>query len=175
MIETILSIVTTITSIVAIAISVKTLKQNSIMIENSTRPYIQIYGIKTSLGVPTYTLVVKNFGQSSGTIKSFKSNIDLAIISLDVNKMPFSCIENTTLAPTQSLRADVNPKKMPNNIVFDIEYQSATRTYKETININFQVEKDITLTKTNFNSSNNKEDRLKEISYSLQEFLKRYF
>ena len=32
-----------ITSIVAIAISVKTLKQNSRMIEDSTRPYVSVY------------------------------------------------------------------------------------------------------------------------------------
>ena len=36
-------IVSLICSLIAIAISLKTLKQNSKMIENSTRPYIGIY------------------------------------------------------------------------------------------------------------------------------------
>lgn len=174
MIEIILSIITAITSIIAIAISLKTLKQNNLMIESSSRPYIQIYGLKTDLGFPTYTLVVKNFGQSSGTIKSFKSNIDLSIISLDSDKEPFSYIQNTTLVPNQSLRADIDIEKMPNNIEFEIEYQSSTHTYKETMNINFEVEKEIVLAKANL-KHNKEEDRLKEISYSLQEFLKKYF
>lgn len=111
MIEIILSIITAITSIIAIFISIKTLKQNNLMIESSSRPYIQIYGLKTDLGFPSYTLVIKNFGQSSGTIKNFKSNIDLSVISLDSGKAPFSYIQNTTLAPNQSLRADVDAKK----------------------------------------------------------------
>lgn len=174
MIEIILSVITAITSIIAIAISIKTLKQNNLMIESSSRPYIQIYGIKTDLGFPSYTLVIKNFGQSSGTIKSLKSNMDLSAISLDSDKAPFSYIQNTTLVPNQSLRADVNAEKMPNNIEFEIEYQSSTHTYKETMNINFEVEKEIVLAKTNF-KHNNEADRLKEISYSLQEFLKKYF
>ncbi|MDY4414077.1 MAG: hypothetical protein SPE43_06935 [Ruminococcus sp.] len=72
------------------------------------------------------------------------------------------------------MRADVNAEKMPNNIEFEIEYQSSTHTYKETMNINFEVEKEIVLAKTNF-KHNNEADRLKEISYSLQEFLKKYF
>lgn len=42
------------------------------------------------------------------------------------------------------------------------------------MNINFEVEKEIVLAKTNF-KHNNEADRLKEISYSLQEFLKKYF
>ncbi len=174
MIEIILSIITAITSIIAIFISIKTLKQNNLMIESSSRPYIQIYGLKTDLGFPSYTLVIKNFGQSSGTIKNFKSNIDLSVISLDSDKAPFSYIQNTTLAPNQSLRADVDAKKMPNKIEFEIEYQSSTHTYKETMNINFEVEKEIVLSKTNF-THNSEADRLKEISYSLQEFLKKYF
>lgn len=111
MIEIILSVITAITSIIAIAISIKTLKQNNLMIESSSRPYIQIYGIKTDLGFPSYTLVIKNFGQSSGTIKSLKSNMDLSAISLDSDKAPFSYIQNTTLVPNQSLRADVNAEK----------------------------------------------------------------
>lgn len=174
MIEIILSIITAITSIIAIFISIKTLKQNNLMIESSSRPYIQIYGLKTDLGFPSYTLVIKNFGQSSGTIKNFKSNIDLSVISLDSAKAPFSYIQNTTLAPNQSLRADVDAKKMPNKIEFEIEYQSSTHTYKETMNINFEVEKEIVLSKTNF-IHNSEADRLKEISYSLQEFLKKCF
>ena len=58
-------IASTITSIIAIAISVKTLRQNNKMLEESTRPNIQIYSIYSDTIV---YIMIKNFGQSSCTI-----------------------------------------------------------------------------------------------------------
>lgn len=46
-----------ITSILAIVISVLTLKQNSKMIEESTRPYVAIYSKTTNFQSPQYYLV----------------------------------------------------------------------------------------------------------------------
>ena len=66
------------TSIAAIMISVKSLKQNSKMIEESTRPYISIYGASTYIGSSDYYIVLKNFGQSSATIHEFLYDFDLA-------------------------------------------------------------------------------------------------
>ena len=60
-------IASTITSIIAIAISVKTLRQNNKMLEESTRPNIQIYSIYSDTIV---YIMIKNFGQSSCTIDS---------------------------------------------------------------------------------------------------------
>ena len=59
-IEAIGILVSLATSVVAIFISVKTLKQNSDMIEESTRPVISVYAQSINPGVPMFYLVVKN-------------------------------------------------------------------------------------------------------------------
>lgn len=59
-----------ITSIIAIIISVLTLKQNSKTIDETSRPYVAIYAKTTNFQSPHYYLVVKNFGQSGATISS---------------------------------------------------------------------------------------------------------
>ena len=79
-------IVSLICSLIAIAISLKTLKQNSKMIENSTRPYIGIYIASTYIRDVSCYLVVKNFGQSAATIRSFTYDFDLA----KLNRSPSS-------------------------------------------------------------------------------------
>lgn len=57
-VEFIFSLITAITSIVAVVISVFTLKQNSEMIENSTRPYIGIYGLSVFIVDRTYYIII---------------------------------------------------------------------------------------------------------------------
>ena len=80
-ISDIINIILCILSFVLAAISVITvvitLKQNSKMIENSTRPYITIYGKKTECGILKYFLVIKNFGSSGAVITDFHSEIKL--------------------------------------------------------------------------------------------------
>lgn len=51
-----------ITSIVAIFISILTVRQNSEMIEESTRAYISIYEATTNFSSIKYYFVIKNFG-----------------------------------------------------------------------------------------------------------------
>ena len=69
--------VSLITGIVAIIISVKTLKQNSKMIEESTRPYITIYFQTTTVRTPRAYFVIKNFGNTGATISSITCDYDL--------------------------------------------------------------------------------------------------
>ena len=89
-IEIIGIIVSLCTSLFAITISVKTLKQNSQMIEDSTRPYIGIYGGGIFVKSPDYYIVLKNFGQNSATIKSFSYDFDLAkCVDADSDHEPF--------------------------------------------------------------------------------------
>lgn len=47
------------------------------MIENSTRPYIIIYGRVTKFESPNYYIVLKNFGQTGAIIEDFKCSVDL--------------------------------------------------------------------------------------------------
>lgn len=139
-IEIIGIIVSLCTSLFAITISVKTLKQNSQMIEDSTRPYIGIYGGGIYVKSPDYYIVLKNFGQSSATIKSFSYDFDLAkCIDADSDHEPFEKIENSTLVPGQSFQAAINlPKTIAQTteINFHVVYSSNTHQYEDDICLN---------------------------------------
>ena len=62
-------IISLIANIVAIRISLKTLKQNAVMIEESTRPQIQIYPVFVDA---ILYLVIKNYGASEAYIDKIK-------------------------------------------------------------------------------------------------------
>lgn len=131
-----------ITSISAIAISVLSLRQNSKMIENSTRPYIGIYGAGVYVRSPNYYIVIKNFGNSSATIKSFSSDFDLSkcVKGKDMKK-PFEYIENSTLLPDQAYHCviDLNHTlTQTETINFHITYASSVKQYKEKMCLNLR-------------------------------------
>ena len=77
-INIVLSILSFVLAVISVITVVMTLKQNNKMIENSTRPYIVIYGRYTDFQDPTYYLVVKNMGQTGASISEFNCNIDLS-------------------------------------------------------------------------------------------------
>lgn len=128
------------TSITAIIISIKSLTQNSKMIEESTRPYIGIYGASTHIGSSNYYIVLKNFGQCSATIHEFLYDFDLANFTVNnSSSKPFQCIENSTIVPGQSLHALINLNKalkQTNIINFHISYSSGVHKYKEDFCLN---------------------------------------
>lgn len=128
---------TMIASVVAIIISVAGLKQNAKMIESSSRPYVGIYGLSTYMGFRQYYIVIKNFGQSSATIKEFTYDFDIATISKHDDCEPFSHIDGTTIMPGQSYRAAVDFDKISaNNIAhinFYLKYSSGTHVYEDDI------------------------------------------
>lgn len=60
-----LSVITVFTAIASVIIANKTLNQNSKMIENSTRPYLVIYGEVVHFQNMGYILILKNCGASA--------------------------------------------------------------------------------------------------------------
>lgn len=160
-------IVSLICSLIAIAISLKTLKQNSKMIENSTRPYIGIYIASTYIRDVSCYLVVKNFGQSAATIRSFTYDFDLAKLSDFSEREPFKNIEGSTLMPQQSnkcvfgLHEALEEVKQIN---FHVVYSSGLHTYTDDIcvSLNSQLGNFVT-----HNTSPNKE--LSIIAETLQD------
>lgn len=133
-VEFIFSLITAITSIIAVAISVLTLKQNSRMIENSTRPYIGIYGLSVFVMGRSYYIIIKNFGQSSARIENFRSDPPIKDFSKDKEKVSFSRIVGSTIMPGESFRAvfdfDMLPKEY---IIFHITYSCGSKEYYDTI------------------------------------------
>lgn len=169
-IEIVIGIITTITAFISIIISVNVLKQNNKMIEGNTRPYIVVYGYVVNFGSPRYTIAVKNFGNTAATIKEFSANIDLDQISYDKgeNRAPFNNITGITMPPNFSIIRDANWKGTPNNIKFKVKYSSTTKNYEEEFILNYDIERNSPNSRDNF-----KDDTIKNISYALQEYVKR--
>lgn len=165
-------IISLITSIVAIVISVKTLKQNSEMIEESTRPYLVIYGSTTNFQSPNLYIALKNFGQTGATITSLSCNYDLRKYSYNSEYIPFSHMEGTTVAPGQSFLCNLNPCMVyeePIIFEFSIEYLANGKTYSETFSVNPKAHSDLVQTR-----ASTKDAELKIISYTLQSLVERF-
>ena len=135
-VSVIVNIILCVLSFVLAAISVVTvvitLKQNSRMIENSTRPYIVVYSEKTNIGFPTYYLCVKNLGQSGATISQFSCSKNLGEISFSSNVIPFQHLEGMFLAPGQTIYSSIDyakAKDLP-PITFSLAYTASIISFK---------------------------------------------
>lgn len=132
-------IVSTITSLIAIWISVKTMRQNSKMLEESSRPYIGIYGVSTHIHQSVYYIIIKNFGQSAARIDSLTYDFDLAKLSLANGHDPFAFIDDATLMPGQSYRCAIKFQKILDNklslLHFYVKYSSGTHHYEDDISL----------------------------------------
>ena len=69
------------TAIVAIIISLVTLRQNSKMLEESSRAVISVYSQSINTGTPMLFLVVKNFGNSTATISN-QSDVSKVLVEI---------------------------------------------------------------------------------------------
>lgn len=166
-IEIIGILATLITSIVAIAISVKTLKQNSKMIEESTRPYISMYLGTTYFSNTTMYLIMKNYGTSSAVITNFSCSYDLSHLAIDKEYVPFSHIVGSTLCPGESLLFPIDATCITedmNSLNIQITYKTVQNTYIENSVINFAAHFDIAHLR-----ANSKDNHLQEISFALQD------
>lgn len=133
-------LISLITSTAAIFISVLSLRQNSQMIENSTRPYIGIYGSGVYVRSPNYYIVIRNFGASSTTFKSFTYDFDLSkCVSGKTAQEPFQNIENSTLLPGQSYHCVIDLKHALDQtkmINFHVVYTFGVKEYDEELSLN---------------------------------------
>lgn len=157
------------TSILAIVISVKTLQQNSKMIEDSSRPYIGIYGSGVYIQNSNYYLIVKNFGNSSATIHSFTYDFDIAKFTFrnPNSSEPFQFIEGSTIMPGQAFYSLIDFNKAHNLtrlVNFHIVYSSGCHTYEDDICLNLSANIGNFVT-----HSTKKDDELSVISETLQE------
>lgn len=165
-------IVSLITSFVAIYISVKTLKQNSQMIEESTRPYVVICGKTANFQDPRFYLVLKNYGTSGATITKFNFDQDLSKFSYRSDHTPYQNICGTFIAPNQSFICNLMVNKLfenPNIILtFQIEYSTPFKNYKESFKIPLSSYTDLIQTR-----AATKDKELRNISYTLQDLVEK--
>ena len=166
-IEAIGIFVSLITSIVAIAVSVKTLRQNSEMIEESTRPVISVYAQSINPGVPMFYLVVKTFGATTAYMESCDSVFDFSNCYKGKNSRNYiEDLGKCVIAPHQSRTCFLDYQKVPCNVHFSIKYSSSSKTYSDEFDVNLKAAASMPCMKF---ATENKE--LQSISYSLQEML----
>ena len=156
-----------ITSIIAIFISVKTLTQNSKMIQDASRPYLVIYSGVTDFQSPNCYLILKNFGQSGATITFFSCDHDLNKYSYSENLTPFKHINGKFMAPGQSLTCAVSPKELftnPEPLAFHIKYEFSNNKYEDSFILNIEADNDMMHSR-----ACSKDKELRTISYTLQD------
>lgn len=167
-IETIGIVVTFFTGVVAIIISMKTLKQNSVMIEESTRPNLSIYFGTTYFSSVTEYLIIKNFGFSAATVESLTTDFDLSLLGIDKKHPPFKEIEGTNLAPEEKILYPINLQNLPGDkaphIKINIRYRSETKTYTSSFDIDLSAHYHVTHIR-----ANTRDQHIKEISFALQD------
>jgi len=158
--------------IVSIVISVFSLRQNSKMLEESTRPVISIYGAMTNIGISQHYLVIKNFGQTPATITKFDYDFDFLNNHAYAGKSDKDWLKSlvtANLAPGQSMICALNYQNINMPVTFTFEYKSSTKTYKEQIKVNLKAG----IAMLTFKSDGINSNSLKTISYTLQEMLQK--
>lgn len=162
-------IVSAVISVIAIFISVLTLRQNSKMIEESSRPVISIYSQGINTGTPMLFIVVKNFGNSPAVINKFDYDYDFTdCYSFRSERDYLKDLVGSTLAPGQSRICSLDYKKLSRPITFTLEYKSACKKYDDSFTVDLRAGVNIPAPKT---ATEGKEPRT--ISYTLQEMLQK--
>lgn len=162
-----LCILSFILAVISIIIVVLSLRQNSKMIESSTRPNISIYAGTTYFSSTTTYLIIKNFGSSTAIITDFNCDMDLSVCAYNENYVPFKNIVNLTLCPQQSVQFPVRiPKlhELTEYITFNFSYKSSTKSYEEKVVLNLSAYCDRVHLR-----ANTKGEEVKAISFTLQD------
>jgi len=126
-----------ITSIVAIIISVMTLKQNSKMIEESLRPNIQIYPLYINTIV---YIIINNFGSSEAYIDEIECSHKFTQQETVCNASGtdiFDRVKGALFTPGYSLKCPLIGYAVANEVFeFRVKYHSCNKTYTDTFSFN---------------------------------------
>lgn len=163
-------IISLISGIIAIVISVLTLRQNNKMIENSTRPYVVIYNdLVNGAGTPIQFLIIKNFGQTAAKINSIE--ILPKDIDFTYSKQLFSNMSDQIIAPGQSYSTAFKLSEACSDTVLSIKinYSTDRISYSETFSISQKAISDHIHSKV---KSNDISHSLEIISGSFQDYLR---
>ena len=155
------------TSVIAIIISIVTLRQNSKMIEESSRAVISVYSSSINTGSPMCYLVIRNFGNSQAVITKFNYDFDFKnCYMFDVPRDYLKELTNCSIAPGHSRICVIDYQKIKEPVTFDIEYLSCGKIYSDSFTVDLKAGVAMPISKT---ATENKE--LRTISYTLQEML----
>ena len=125
-------------AIISVITVIITLRQNSKMIESSSRPYLSIYISHIYCTDCINYLVLKNFGNSSAIITDFHCNVDLRIAAYDDPHIPFEHIVGQSICPNEKFPIPLKLYelcKKTDILSFSIRYSSGKKCYSENISI----------------------------------------
>ena len=146
-INTVLCILSFLLAAISVVTVMITLRQNNRMLENSTRPYVMIYGGITAVHGTQVYLVLRNYGQISALITDFSCNVDLSkCTALEDGPVPFAHIVGHTIAPNQAIHDPINYlnlKQLCACPTFSIQYSANGKTYSETAVVNLPAHGDV--------------------------------
>lgn len=127
------------TSIIAIIISVVSLRRNSHNIEQSTKPCITIYVDRITVGKQSTYFVVKNFGPSPGIITEFECVNPPENLSQTLQDN-FNRLPGIILAPGQSKLIPMDCLDFKENTVyiFRISYKNGRKVYTDEYGLNIR-------------------------------------
>lgn len=146
LVQIISPIVGIVTSIVAVFISVGSLRATRTSIEEANRPYVVIYKdyIQVTSSIHEY-LIIKNFGKSGAIIDSII--FEPSYVNSETGKGIFENTRDTFIAPGQSISTFVPANaygKENNGIVkVTIKYHTEKKEYQEVITLNEESHRDI--------------------------------
>ena len=158
-----------ISSLVAIIISIVSLRQNNKMREDSTRPNIQIYPV--FLNNILY-IVIRNFGNSEAIIDDLKCNhkFNRDEYFTNSNGNDFAKLVGSSICQGYSLRCPLASYAVADELYeFKIKYHSSTHKYEGTFS--FNPTKSIPFADS-YPSANSAEQDLHNLSRSLHDMVK---
>lgn len=155
-------------SIVAIWISLKTLKQNNQMIEESTRPVISIYS--RYFDGKLY-IITKNLGNSTCTIEYIHTDMNITESeSQSIRGNPFEKATGATLPPNGQLICTFIPHKLKTRkFNFKIKYKSLFHSYTDNFFLDCDADNPFPDMHTHVEGS---DKSLEKISRTLEDILK---
>ncbi len=159
--------------IVSIVVAVLTLRQNSKMIAESTRPYVVVSFERTFTAVQRNYFVIKNYGQTGAYINKFECLTKVILDDLEQDEMAdqIQTVQNSFLAPGQKLCLPFNSPLSTLDVAFALEYCALKKVYNEVFSLhipNLPAFRGHT-------SKGGKPQYLKDISHSMQEMVEREF
>ena len=134
------TIVTALTSVVAVIISIVTIRQSNKIQEEATRPDINISYENINFGKVYGHFIIKNSGKTGAKITRFEHDVKFIEKETPCNTLiyrlvkrteeAFEYVEGLYLAPNQKfLFLYVNPETEEDLIKFKITYESSTTQY----------------------------------------------
>ena len=155
---------------ISIVTVIITLRQNTKMIEASTRPVISIYPQEINCGDPELYLVIRNFGQSTAYFTRFDYDTNLVgCYRVNSPKDYLREMERSVLAPGQSHICMLDYHKIPETVEFYVEYKSDVgNLYSSHFCVSVKAG-----TCMPHGKMCTKDKELKTISYTLQEMLQK--